>query len=196
MNISFQIETSQKNENVINTRLTRSRARNLGIIVNVNSQTETSSSNKAVKRKLSHENENVPLKKKKLNDEQIDRSEFPASTALVPLSQQIAPNSMNDAQLVDTIALITFKVDEVVWAKIKGHPHWPAKIKCFPNAKMAIVVWFNDYRTTKVYRTQLHKFLINFDKFAVRFSDSIGLKTAAQEALIYFGHNVNANMQF
>ena len=24
----------------------------------------------------------------------------------------------------------TFKEKEVVWAKMRGHPHWPAKVSC------------------------------------------------------------------
>lgn len=90
----------------------------------------------------------------------------------------------------NVIARIDNKIDEVVWAKIKGHTHWPAKIKAFPSSKMAIVVWFNDYRTTKIYRTQLFKFLVHFDEFSKKFDQIIGLETAAQEALIYFGQSL------
>lgn len=85
---------------------------------------------------------------------------------------------------------IEFKIDEVVWAKIKGHPHWPAKVKAFAN-KMVIVTWFNDYRTTKIYRTQLFKFLINYDEFSKKFGSTVGLEKAAHEALIYFGASLN-----
>lgn len=86
-----------------------------------------------------------------------------------------------------TIAPIVFQVGEVVWAKIKGSAHWPAKIKSFPSSKMVIVVWFNDYRTTKIYRTQVFKFLTHFDTFAKSFDRVVGLKKAAQEGLIYYG---------
>lgn len=88
-----------------------------------------------------------------------------------------------------TIARIDFKVNEVVWAKIKGSVHWPAKIKSFPSSKMVIVVWFNDYRTTKIYRTQLFKFLQNFDLYAQNFDNTVGLKTAAYEGLMYLGNS-------
>lgn len=89
-----------------------------------------------------------------------------------------------------------FKLNETIWAKIKGHPHWPAKIKSFPSHRMAGVVWYNDYRRTKVYKTQLFKFLTHFDQFAARFDDTVGLKAAAQEALICYGQNLNADMTF
>ncbi|XP_055326601.1 uncharacterized protein LOC129580316 [Sitodiplosis mosellana] len=185
--VQKKIEKGQKTGNVNTTRLTRSRARSLGINVN---DIQTSSSNKTMKRKIcrvedNESREESSSKKRKLDDKQIHEA-----------PQQIAQNSIDDPQLVKTVAQIIFKVDEVVWAKIKGHPHWPARIKCFPSAKMAIVVWFNDYRTTKIYRTQLHKFLTNFDKFAVRFRDTIGLETAAKEGLIYYGQRANAAMQF
>lgn len=52
-------------------------------------------------------------------------------------------SASNDEKLM--IAPIIFKPGEVVWAKIKGFAHWPAKIKSFPSGKMVIVVWFNDY---------------------------------------------------
>lgn len=87
-------------------------------------------------------------------------------------------------------------VNEIVWAKIKGFVHWPCKVLSFRGKLMAEVYWFNDYRKTKLYKTQLYKFLKNFDKFAERFDDTIGLRTAATEALICYGHNVDANMWF
>lgn len=96
-------------------------------------------------------------------------------------STEIQPNQFN------IIAKIEFKIDEVVWAKIKGYPAWPAKIKSFASSKMVVVIWFNDFRVTKVYKTQLFKFLKNFYKFAKSFDNSIGLKEAAQQALLYYG---------
>lgn len=87
----------------------------------------------------------------------------------------------------NVVAKIDFRINEIIWCKIRGYPAWPCKIKTFVK-NMAIVVWFNDYRTTKVYKTQLQKFLINFDTHAQNFDDNIGLKTAAQEALLYYGN--------
>lgn len=90
-----------------------------------------------------------------------------------------------------TVAAIDFQIGEIIWAKLKGYPHWPAKIKSFPNSKMAVVVWFNDYRVTKMYKAQLYKFLINFDNFSKKFDQTIGLRTAAQETLIYYGNTIS-----
>lgn len=83
-----------------------------------------------------------------------------------------------------------FKLNEIIWAEIKGFPGWPAKIIDFPTPKMALVVWYNDHRRTKVFRTQLFKFLNNYDKFAVNFDTHIGLKTAAREALYCLGNSL------
>lgn len=100
----------------------------------------------------------------------------------------------NSANCVDgTVATIDFRVGEVVWAKIRGYAHWPALIKSMPSNRTAEVTWFNDYRKTKLFRTQLFKFLTHFERFAVRFEDVIGLKTAAQEGLIYYGQQFNRN---
>lgn len=87
------------------------------------------------------------------------------------------------------MAQIDFKIGEIVWAKIKGFPHWPCVIRAF-HKNMAIVFWFNDYRQTKIYRTQLFKFLPNFDTFSKLFSQKIGLETAAKEALIAYGQQM------
>lgn len=104
-------------------------------------------------------------------------------------SSENAPTTSNNNMVV---AKIEFKVGEIVWARIKGFPHWPAKIKSFPSAKMAEVVWLNDYRKTKLYRTQLFKFLKNYDEFSNRFNDTVGLEKAAKEGLILFGESVGA----
>lgn len=95
-----------------------------------------------------------------------------------------------------TVAQIEFKIGEIVWARIKGFPAWPARIKSFPSNKMAVVYWFNDYRITKLYRTQMYKFLNNFDEFSKKFGDTVGLETAAREALICYGNDINAHMLF
>lgn len=113
---------------------------------------------------------------------------FEANNVMIPTEIQLShtPN---------IISRIDFRINEVVWAKIKGFAHWPAKIKLFaPNRKMVTVVWFNDYRTTKVYTTQIFKFLQHFDKFAVNFDKTIGLRKAAQEGLIYYGNTIEKNM--
>lgn len=58
-----------------------------------------------------------------------------------------------------------------------GFPSWPAKIKSFHGSKMVTVVWFNDWRTTKIYRGQMLKFLEHFDACAKNFDKSVGLKS-------------------
>lgn len=37
----------------------------------------------------------------------------------------------------------------------------------------------------------MFKFLPNFHKYAEKFDDCIGLKTAAQEGLIYYGNTIH-----
>lgn len=83
-----------------------------------------------------------------------------------------------------TIAVNLFVVGEVIWGKIRGWPHWPAKI-IHLKGKFFEVEWFNDYRTTKLYRSQVYKFYPNYDLFAEKFDKTVGLKTAANDALLY-----------
>lgn len=106
----------------------------------------------------------------------------------LPLNDSSLAKSSIDQQ--KAVVKIEFCVDEIVWAKIKGFSHWPAKIRSFPSNKMAVIIWFNDYRKTKLYRTQLFKFLPNFDEFSKKFNDTVGLETAAKEALFCFGQNL------
>lgn len=56
---------------------------------------------------------------------------------------------------------------------------------------MVVVVWFNDYRTTKMYKSQIFKFLKNLDTYAVNFKNVVGLEKAAQGAMIYFGSSLS-----
>lgn len=105
---------------------------------------------------------------------------------VAPLAAQLIHSPQNDV-----VARIDFKVNEVIWCKIRGYPSWPCKIKTFVK-NMVIVVWFNDYRITKVYRTQLQKFLVNFDTNAKNFDNNIVLKTAAREALLFYGSGLSA----
>lgn len=80
-----------------------------------------------------------------------------------------------------------FRVGQVVWAKLRGFPCWPAKIERIGGEKKQFIeiFWFNDYRRSKVFRSQLFDFHKHFARFAIGFENHIGLETAAKEALIY-----------
>lgn len=88
------------------------------------------------------------------------------------------------------IVKAAFQEGEVVWAKIRGHPFWPATIECFHygRTQMIDVRWFNDYRKTKLYTTQLQNFFPNYDSHKHLFEHHVGLECAVKEALIYIGH--------
>lgn len=83
-----------------------------------------------------------------------------------------------------TVALIDFSINEVVWCKLKGSNHWPARIVAIEPKKIE-VFWFNDYRVSKVFRSQLFKFEANFKTFGKKCEKDIKLGTATKEALIY-----------
>lgn len=139
------------------------------------------------KRKIDDDN-NIEIATTPMRSDKVDQLN---SIVIVPTNTAIDKSSETQA-----ISTIEFKVGEIVWARIKGFPHWPAKKESFPSRKMAQVVWYNDFRRTKLYRTQLFKFLKNFDEFAKRFDDTIGLETAAREALMCYGQEITANMLF
>lgn len=93
-------------------------------------------------------------------------------------------NSLVDStEIGNTVSLIQFSMDEVVWAKLKGYPAWPARIVGFENKRFEIM-WFNDYRRSKVFRSQLFKFnKANVEKFTK--AKKVGVETAIKEAILY-----------
>lgn len=93
-------------------------------------------------------------------------------------------NQENENIRNDFVAVLEFSVNEVVWGKIRGWPHWPARITTIEGKKFE-VQWFNDYRKSKLFRTQLYKFVDNFKEFSKLFPQKIGLECAAKEACIY-----------
>lgn len=94
------------------------------------------------------------------------------------------PKNVDAPSVITTVAVNPFVVGEVIWGKIRGWPHWPAKIVRL-YGRLIEVEWFNDYRTTKLYKSQIFKFYPNYDIFAEKFDTSVGLKTAATDALLY-----------
>lgn len=94
-----------------------------------------------------------------------------------------------DKERADQIAVIDFREGEVVWAKLRGFPCWPAQIENFFGEKRQTVriKWFNDYRISNVSKNQIFKFYKYFEEFSKPFATHVGLETAAKEALIYLG---------
>lgn len=84
------------------------------------------------------------------------------------------------------MAIPEFKLKEIVWAKIKGFPHWPATVEKIygKTNQMAEIFWLNDYRRSKILKTQMFKFVKNFDMYAKDYDKYIGLETAVKEAMI------------
>lgn len=108
--------------------------------------------------------------------DEIQRSETKNSKSLQDIEKKTQPTK--------TIATLSFRIGEIVWCKVRGSWHWPAKVLSFDGRRYE-VYWFNDYRRSKVFLSQLFKFEQNFRQFSVRFSSVVGLETAAKEALIY-----------
>lgn len=188
----------------LNGRITRARAAKFGINV-----TETCL--EPNKRKRNSLDGNPPSKRKKIIDAAklwphdaiptsqkniVEETESKSLTKTPFEEKSVEPLVKDEVKeaaipkIFGPIVKIEFRIGEVVWAKIKGFVAWPGRIKSFPSNKMVIVTWLNDYRATKIYRTQMYKFLVYFDTFSNRFHDTVGLETAAREGLILFGQNL------
>lgn len=128
-----------------------------------------------------------PKKQKLSNDKGLPKSEI-IPIASNEQSKFEASKRMETQQIPNTtVAVMPFKINEIVWGKIRGWPHWPARITVLEGRRYE-VIWFNDYRKSKLFPSQVFKFTENFEKFAVKFPNSVGLQTAAKEALIFMAH--------
>lgn len=98
-------------------------------------------------------------------------------------------------QYGNTLAKLEFDENEIVWGKLRGFPHWPAVVRrIVPSrySKRYEVVWMNDNdRTSKLFRTQLFKFLPNFEQFSSNFGANTELEKAAKEGVIYLAAKCN-----
>lgn len=90
-------------------------------------------------------------------------------------------SSLADANKV--ISENNFEIGSIVWCKLKGFRHYPAKIVSFFQKKY-LVRWYNDYRLSSVFTSQLQP----FSKYCLVYSEnvSISLATAIKEALIEY----------
>lgn len=111
--------------------------------------------------------------------------------------QSLAPQAI-DVPMVTTVAKvgssrpsgkeiveIEFSMGDIVWGKIKGFYNWPAKIVGFSEEKVTIR-WFNDYRYSSVFKSQICKFEEHCITFSKKAKSSPALETAIKEALIDF----------
>lgn len=124
-------------------------------------------------------------KNQKLNEKIIKTANYGEKNSKQPVQKvEILCTQPSQKPTVKTIAKFEFKIGEAVWCKLKGSSHWPARIISFDGRRYD-VYWFNDYRQSKVYHSQLFKFEPNIHEFSKKFEKIQGLETAAKEALIY-----------
>lgn len=132
-------------------------------------------------------NDSSVVEKKSRKQKKLDHTDSPKEDEVFeinPITPVTSSDGKHNSNITGVISLQQFAIGEVVFAKIKGSPHWPAKIVSFDNKRYEIF-WFNDYRTSKVFVSQLFKFEINFNEFAKKFQKNIALETASNEALIF-----------
>lgn len=128
---------------------------------------------------------NIP-KKQKVAKENV----LPQTIELVENVNEICKPVTKISTENNIIAVLDYSLHEIVWGKIRGWPHWPAKITSIEGRRYE-VIWFNDYRKSKLFRSQLFKFFKNYDEFSKLFDQKVGLETAAKEAVILLAHNAN-----
>lgn len=118
--------------------------------------------------------------------EAVDRSrsseQICSATRFTPSTSKSKQHS--NPNLHQTIALNAFSIGEIVWCKLKGFCHSPAIVDSFEKEKL-VVVWFNDYRRSTVFKSQLFKFSKNCEKFSK--NKSVGFQTAIREAFVVLG---------
>lgn len=120
------------------------------------------------------------------NDEKAKRAKMNDGAAQSTTKSNESNEHKRVADDEKQLNVMEYKVDDIVWAKIKGFPAWPAIIKKIKyGQRMSFEIeWFNDYRRSTVFKTQICQFFANFERFSVNFTKHIGLETAAKEALM------------
>lgn len=136
---------------------------------------------------------------KRLTEEDLQKANF-YETTVAKASEPSVSETQNNAEKNDvriplTIAVPEYTLRQIVWGRIKGSVPWPANIdRIITTAKRKLtyeLLWYNDYRRTKVQRHQVFKFLENVDEFAKNFDSTVGLKTAAFEAMYEYRQRIN-----
>lgn len=119
----------------------------------------------------------LPKRGKKIQDVNVADVEVYDDREFLP---EVSP-------IKNQLALPDFSTNEIIWARIRGHPYWPAKVMRIYGVRLQMleILWLNDYRRSKINKGQAKKFLKHFEEYAAAFSKHVGLETAAKEGMIY-----------
>lgn len=98
---------------------------------------------------------------------------------MVPTVAEVRNNEYSGKE----VAAIDFSIGDIVWGKIKGFCHWPAKIVEFSKGKVTLW-WYKDYRYSSVFKSQIYKFSEHCSTFSKKAESSPALQAAIKEALI------------
>lgn len=150
-------------------------------------KTAPSTSVTNVTEKVIAKNKSISKRKNVVDSSQLNNSKKrKISTEGLTITEYIEPKTCDEPVQAKptTVAIPRFKINEVIWCKLKGHNCWPGKITSIENRKYE-VFWFNDYRKSKVFQTQIFDFHSNYKKFSEKAASLIGLETAIKEAIIY-----------
>lgn len=120
-----------------------------------------------------------------ISSDVINQSEYEIVTRKPDSKARKESNS--EEKMNSNIVAEVYGLNEIIWGKLKGSVHWPAKIIAILPRQYE-VIWLNDYRKSKLFRSQMCKFTnSNFKQFSCNFGTTIGVETAAKEALIMIG---------
>lgn len=119
--------------------------------------------------------------------ENILEAEIADNSRDVVSNQTEAISNTNESNPIRIIAQQQFRISEIVWAKLGHFPSWPCKIERLYGVRnqMVEVLWFNDFRRSKMHIANIYKFFDKFQEFSKDADIHVGLNRAIKEAIIY-----------
>lgn len=105
----------------------------------------------------------------------------------IPSNQNEAIGNSHESNAIRIIAQPQFQINEIVWAKLGHFPSWPCKIERLYGIRnqMVEVLWFNDFRRSKMHVAKIYKFFDKLEEFSKDADLRVGLNRAIKEAIIY-----------
>lgn len=121
------------------------------------------------------------------NEDRLDANISDGSRDIASTQNEAIANTHESNLDIKIIAQPQFRINEIVWAKLGHFPSWPCKIERLYGIRnqMVEVLWFNDFRRSKMHVAMIYKFFDKFQEFSKDADLRVGLNRAIKEAIIY-----------